>query len=82
MPTVFISYRGQDSIEAEALALELRVRGRDRPCGRPPAQIPACTASALGSCLRYERQIARSGRDASRGLAVAIWSPGGSSGPS
>jgi putative transposase len=24
-------------------------RGRDRPCGRPPAQIPACAASALGS---------------------------------
>ena len=24
-------------------------RGRDRPCGRPPAQIPACAANALGS---------------------------------
>jgi transposase InsO family protein len=23
--------------------------GRDRPCGRPPAQIPACAANALGS---------------------------------
>jgi hypothetical protein len=26
-------------------------RGRDRPCGRPPAQIPACGFAALGSCL-------------------------------
>jgi putative transposase len=24
-------------------------RGRDRPCGRPPAQIPACASNALGS---------------------------------
>ncbi len=24
-------------------------RGRDRPCGRSPAQIPACAANALGS---------------------------------
>ncbi len=24
-------------------------RGRDRPCGRPPAQIPACATNALGS---------------------------------
>ncbi len=24
-------------------------RGRDRPCGRPPTQIPACAANALGS---------------------------------
>jgi hypothetical protein len=27
-------------------------RGRDRPYGRPPAQIPACGITALGSCLR------------------------------
>jgi transposase InsO family protein len=27
----------------------LHHRGRDRPCGRPPAQIPACAANALGS---------------------------------
>jgi len=27
-------------------------RGRDRPCGRPPAQIPACGITALGSYLR------------------------------
>ena len=29
--------------------LEGFYRGRDRPCGRPPAQIPACAANALGS---------------------------------
>ena len=27
-------------------------RGRDRPFGRPPAQIPACGTTALGSSLR------------------------------
>jgi len=26
-------------------------RGRDGPCGPPPAQIPACGLTALGSCL-------------------------------
>src|ERR1700735_264264 len=28
-----------------------RGRGRDRPYGRPPAQIPACGTTALGSYL-------------------------------
>ena len=56
--------------------------GRDRPCGRPPAQIPACGTTALGSCLGYGRQIAFRGRDASRGRVVAIGSRGGSSAPS
>jgi Rhodopirellula transposase DDE domain len=28
-------------------------RGRDRPCGRPPAQIPASGITALGSCHGY-----------------------------
>ena len=32
--------------------------------GRPPAQIPASTASALGSYLGYGRRIGRSARDA------------------
>ena len=31
----------------------LRGRGRDRPCGRPPAQIPASGIPALGSCHEY-----------------------------
>ncbi len=30
----------------------LSFRGRDRPYGRPPAQIPASAANALGSYLR------------------------------
>jgi hypothetical protein len=30
---------------------EVAGRGRDRPCGRPPAQIPACGITALGSYL-------------------------------
>ncbi len=30
---------------------EVTGRGRDRPCGRPPAQIPACGITALGSYL-------------------------------
>ena len=37
-------------------------RGRDRPCGRPPAQIPACGTTALGSCLGCGRRSARSGK--------------------
>ena len=57
-------------------------RGRDRPCGRPPAQIPACAANALGSCLGCERRSARQGRDAGCGLAGATASRDGSSGPS
>src|SRR4051812_47808374 len=49
-----------------------RCRGRDRPCGRPPARIPACGTTALGSCLRFWLQGARSDRDASPGLGAAI----------
>jgi transposase len=57
-------------------------RGRDRPCGRPPAQIPACGTTALGSCLRFWRRSAPPGRDASRAVSVAIDSRYVSSGPS
>jgi putative transposase len=49
-----------------------RCRGRDRCCQRPPARIPACGTTALGSCLRFWLQGARSGRDASPGLGAAI----------
>jgi hypothetical protein len=38
--------------------------GRDRPFGRPPAQIPACGIPALGSCLRCERRSVLQGKDA------------------
>jgi hypothetical protein len=31
-------------------------RGRDGPCGPPPAQIPACGTTALGSCLGSDAQ--------------------------
>ncbi|MGW5153590.1 hypothetical protein [Rhodococcus koreensis] len=37
---------------ATTLTLRYSSRGRDRPHGRPPAQIPACGTTALGSCLR------------------------------
>jgi DDE family transposase len=47
-------------------------RGRDRPCGRPPAQIPACGITALGSYLRAWQQGARPERGASHGLGVTI----------
>src|SRR5680860_854229 len=76
------SYRisgGSDENALEKLSSCSIDRGRDRPCGRPPAQIPACTASALGSCLGFERRSARWGRDASRGPVVAIGWRGGSS---
>ena len=45
--------RHHDRTRAQARASIFRwiawYRGRDRPCGRPPAQIPACAANALGS---------------------------------
>ena len=47
-------------------------RGRDRPYGRPPAQIPACGITALGSCLGFWRRSARWGRGAVGGRMVAI----------
>jgi hypothetical protein len=52
-------------------------RGRDRPLGRPPAQIPACASNALGSCLGCWRRTACRARDAQYGRAVAIVWPGG-----
>ena len=33
--------------------------GRDRPCGRPPGQIPTCGTTASGSCLGSWRRSAR-----------------------
>ena len=38
--------------------LNIMDRGRDGLYRPPPAQIPACTASALGSYLGFWRQIA------------------------
>ena len=55
--------------------------GRDRPCGRPPGQIPACGISAPGSCLGSWRRSARWGRDARCGQGAAISSRSGYSAP-
>src|SRR5712691_11520637 len=41
---------GQDGGPVAGLSAPMS-RGRDRPCGRPPAQIPACGTTALGSYL-------------------------------
>jgi putative transposase len=40
---------GRRHLEQVVRAYVSHHRGRDRPCGRPPAQIPACAANALGS---------------------------------
>jgi hypothetical protein len=49
-------------------------RGRDRSYERPPAQIPACGITALGSCLGSWRRIAPRGKDAVCGrVAATIW---------
>ena len=65
----------------KAVSQRDRCRGRDRPCGRPPAQIPACGIAALGSCLRFWRRSAPRGRDARCGRVVAIVSRGAPSAP-
>ena len=46
--------------------------GRDGPFGPPPAQIPACGTTALGSCLGFERRSAPRDRGAGCGRVVAI----------
>jgi hypothetical protein len=56
------SDRGGSLVEEEGIASTYATawindleegRGRDRPCGRPPAQIPACGTTALGSYLGW-----------------------------
>jgi putative transposase len=61
-------------MDLDQRANRFRCRGRDRPCGRPPARIPTCGTTASGSCLGFWLQGARSGRDASLGLWEAIQS--------
>src|SRR5207247_2332322 len=67
LPTLRRRPRGQPTV-AVGTAL--------RPCGLglPPAQIPACGTTALGSCLGYERRTASQARDAGYGPAGAIGS--------
>ena len=44
------SYRTREEAELDLVRyIDGWYRGRDRPCGRPPAQILACAANALGS---------------------------------
>jgi putative transposase len=59
-------------MDLEDAGCKVKCRGRDRPCGRPPARIPTCGTTASGSCLGFWLQGARSGRDASLGLWEAI----------
>src|SRR5664279_4285095 len=56
-------------------------RGRDRPCGRPPAQIPACGTTALGSCLGFWRRGRRSGGGARCGQEATMSQRSGRTGP-
>ncbi len=58
-------------LSGDQLTATVQSRGRDRPFGRPPAQIPACGIPALGSCLRSERQSVPPGRGAEFGLVEA-----------
>jgi hypothetical protein len=55
--------------------------GRDRPCGRPPGQIPACGTTAPGSCLGSWRRRPRWDKDAICGPGVATPLRSGRSGP-
>jgi len=64
LATVRLETAGYAKEPAAARTLFPLDRGRDRRCRRPPAQIPACAASALGSCLGWWRQIACRARDA------------------
>ena len=50
-------------------AVTQRRRGRDRPCGRPPAQIPACGITALGSYLG----CVAAKRACGNGCTVRVW---------
>jgi len=45
----WILVQGRGHLERVLREYVMHYRGRDRPCGRPPAQIPACAANALGS---------------------------------
>ncbi|MFV2008597.1 MULTISPECIES: integrase core domain-containing protein [unclassified Micromonospora] len=74
-------HQGRQQLPPNGLLLTSVSRGRDRPHGRPPAQIPACGTTARGSCLRSWQRSALPGTDASRGPSVSIESRYGPSAP-
>jgi hypothetical protein len=59
-------------------------RGRDGPCGPPPAQIRTGGSTAYGSCLRLDvtRRSAPPGKDEARGIAGYSGQPAVRSAPS
>ena len=71
-PSAGRTKRGHRSFRHTAVPQLRFCRGRDRHCWRPPAQIPACGTTALGSCLRFWRQSEPPARDARCVLLVAI----------
>ena len=62
--------RGRARCRAAGAALDLYTgRGRDRPCGRPPAQLLACGTTALGfylGCVAAKRACGN-------GCTVRVW---------
>jgi hypothetical protein len=63
-----------DYVRVAGWRWKIEDRGRDRSYERPPAQIPACGITALGSCLGSWRRIAPRGKDAVCGrVAATIW---------
>jgi hypothetical protein len=50
-------------------------RGRDRPFGRPPAQIPACGTTALGSWLGSNAWLGQSPARRTRSSALGVPGP-------
>ena len=75
-PRYVFSLRGQIFVKNLVRQPQKRnlCRGRDRPHGRPPAQIPASGITALGSCLGYWRRTERWVGDAevSRSVATGV----------
>ena len=79
---VAIEQRAHGSPSAKLIvAFSMENRGRDRPCGRPPAQIPACGITALGSCLGSWRRVRRSGGGARCGQEATMSQRSGRTGP-
>ncbi len=78
---IVISSLSTVDARSKLAVMPLSRRGRDRRCWRPPAQIPACGTTALGSCLGFWRQSGRRARGAGCARWVAIGQRGASSAP-